>query len=168
LLTVVSSTPIFLAAGNTSTADTTYLNASSQVKLEVAQLVIDNRASLATTLTAGLVTADGGSGYVDAVIETALAGHASKVADFNAIGALASASITATNAALTTYGYAPFTALSTTQKLAVSEEINKLTKSNGATPPVYTALDFGGTDAVTTLAQANAYIDAAIKKVLGN
>ncbi|EGQ26752.1 ATP synthase subunit gamma [Sporosarcina newyorkensis 2681] len=60
--------------------------------------------------------------------------------------------------------------MSLAQKLAVAEEINKLTKSDGKTPPTFTPLDFSDAtasgDAVTTLKAANDYIDAAIAKVV--
>ncbi|MDR7000077.1 Ig-like domain-containing protein [Neobacillus niacini] len=159
-----------LAAGATlpNATATAYLNASSQVKLEVAQFVIDNRADLATSLTSVIVVDTAGTTYADAPLKTALADHAAQVTKFNAIDDLAAATISTTKTALDTYAYAPYEALTTSQKLAVAEEINKLTKpvtSGGVT--TNTALDFGGVDAVVTLAQANAYIDAAIKTVLG-
>ena len=145
---------------------TLFLNASSQVKLQVAQLVVDNRATLATSLTTIIVTDDAGATYATAPLKKALADHAAQLVKFNAIGNLSAATISGTKTALDTFAYAPYVALTTAQKLLVSEEINKLTKSNGATPPVYTALNFtAAPDAVTTLAQANAYIDAAIAKV---
>ncbi len=158
---------IEVAASVDANATTTlFLNASSQVKLEVAQLVVDNRATLATSLTTIIVTDNTGSEYATAPLKKALADHAAQLVKFNAIGNLSAATISGTKTALDTFAYAPYVALTTAQKLLVSEEINKLTKSNGATPPVYTALNFtAAPDAVTTLAQANAYIDAAIAKV---
>lgn len=159
-----------LAAGVIANPTTTaYLNASSQVKLEIAQFVIDNRSSLASTLTTALVTADEAAPtYANAVIETAQAAQVTKVGEFNAIGDLAGATNSTTKAALDTYAYAPYVALTAAQKVAVAEEINKLTKPTSATNPTLVALNFAGADAVSTLAQANAYIDAAINKVKGN
>jgi hypothetical protein len=159
-----------LAAGVTTpnTVTTAFLNASSQVKLEVAQLVMDNRSSLAAELSPELVTADAETAtYANAVIETALAAHATKVGQFNDIGNLGdqATTITSTKGHLDTFAYAPYAALNTSQKLAVAEQINKLTKSAG-TPAVETKLNFADADAVTTLKQANDYIDAAISAVL--
>ncbi|MQR94763.1 hypothetical protein [Fictibacillus phosphorivorans] len=159
-----------LSAGVTPANATTtaYLNASSQVKLEVAQVLVDNRSNLATTLTVATVTDHSGTPtYAANALAKAIADHTAKVAGFNAIGDLSAATISGTDANLDTYAYAPYVALTTTQQLAVAEEINKLTKTTG-TPAVTTSLDFSGADAVTTLKQANDYIDAAIKKVLGN
>jgi beta-galactosidase beta subunit len=157
-----------LAAGVATNATTTaYLNASSQVKLEVAQFVVDNRSSLAGTLTAAIVTTAGGTNYADAVIETAQAAQVAKVANFNTIGDLSGATISATKAALDAYAYAPYVALTATQQVAVAEEINKLTKPTSATDSTPKSLNFTvapGSDSVTTIAQANAYIDAAIAK----
>lgn len=152
-------TNVALATSPATTATTTYLDASSQVKLEVAQFIVDNRASLANPLTAATITADGGTGYGDAALETALAAHATKVGQFNAIGDLSAATISSVKAALDTYAYAPYVALTGTQKVAVAEYISKLTKDVSGTA---TPLNFGGADAVTTLAKANQYIDAAI------
>jgi len=153
-----------IAASNTTTITDDYLNASSQVKLEVSQLVIDNRSSLATALTAEIVTADvTAPTYADAVIDAALAEHTAELAKFKVIGDLSVATISKTKTALDAYAYAPYVALTTSQKLVVAEEINKLTKTTG-TPAVTSSLDFGGDDVVTTFAQANAYIDAAIAK----
>lgn len=158
-----------LAAGVPANSTTTaYLNASSQVKLEVAQFVINNRSSLATTLTTSLVTATSGTGYGDAVIESAQAAQVAKVGQFNAIGNLTVATNSTTKAALDLYAYGPYDVLTAAQKVAVAEEINKLTKPTSATNPTLVALNFANVDAVSTVAQANAYIDAAINKVKGN
>ncbi|MGX2961717.1 S-layer homology domain-containing protein [Peribacillus sp. JNUCC 23] len=159
-----------LAAGSANATTTAFLNTSSQVKLEVAQVIIDNRANLATgaSYDAASVTAHsaGAPTYAANALQKAIVDHAATVAKFNAIGNLADAAttISTTKAALVDYAYAPYAALTTVQQLAVAEEINKLTKPVG-TPAVATALNFGSTDAVSTLAQANAYIDAAIAKV---
>ena len=51
-------TEIASSVENSNAVTEAYLNASSQVKLEVAQLVIDNRSNLDADLTAALVTAD--------------------------------------------------------------------------------------------------------------
>jgi trimeric autotransporter adhesin len=153
-----------LAAGEEGNGvATAYLNLPSQAKLEVAQFVIDNRDALADELTADLVVADvDGATYENAVIEAAMAEHTSKVAEFNAIGDLADATNVETKAALDAYDYTPYANLTTAQKVAVAEELNKLTKVVGET---VTPLDFSDEDAVETLAQANAYIDIAIAKV---
>ena len=142
------------------------MNASSQVKLEIAQFVIDNRSDLADSLTRAIVTANAETPtYANAVIEAAQAAQVAKVGQFNAIGKLATATNSTTKAKLDTYAYAPYVALTASQKVAVAEEINKLTKPTSATNPTPVALDFSDGDAVSTLAQANAYIDAAISKV---
>jgi len=151
-----------LAAANTNNTTTLYLNASSQVKLEVAQFIIDNRASLENPLTVATIVADGSTGYGTNAIGKALADHATKVGEFNAIGDLAAASNSSVKAALDTYNYAPYAALSTTKKVAVAEQIKGLTKDVSGTA---TPLNFGGADAVTTLKKANEYIDAAIAAV---
>jgi len=44
----------------------------------------------------------------------------------------------------------------------VAEKITKLTKSTSATDSTPVPLNFASVDAVKTLAQANAYLDAAI------
>jgi hypothetical protein len=156
-----------LAAGETANpATTAYLNASSQVKLEIAQFVIDNRSDLAASLTASLVTADATPAtYANAVIKTAQAAQAAKVEQFNEIGNLTAATNSTTKAVLDEYAYAPYTALTAAQKVAVAEEINKLTKPTSATDATPVKLNFADADAVKTQAQANAYIDAAIAKV---
>ena len=142
------------------------MNASSQVKLEIAQFVIDNRSDLANSLTRAIVTANEETpSYGNAVIEAAQAAQVAKVGQFNAIGNLADATNSTTKAKLDAYAYAPYVALTASQKVAVAEEINKLTKPTSATNPTLVALDFSDGDAVSTLAQANAYIDTAISKV---
>jgi len=159
-----------LAAGVTANATTNaYLNASTQFKLEVAQFVVNNRSSLDPNLTAAIVTDNAGTGYTTSPLKQAIADQSAQLAKFNAIGDLASVAttISTTKANLDTYAYAPYVALTVSQQLAVAEEINKLTKPAG-NPAVATPLNFSTGDAVATLAQANAYIDAAIKKVLGN
>lgn len=154
-----------IALSNTANTTTTaYINASSQVKLEIAEFVVKNRTSLATTLTAAVVIADGSTSYAANVIGKASADHTAKIGGFNAIGNLASTTPAAIKAALDTYAYAPYVALTSVQKLAVAEEISKLTKSDGATPPVITPLNFSGADAVKTVKAANDFIDAAIAK----
>lgn len=157
-----------LAAGNTSATTTAYLNAPSQVKLEVAQFIIDNRDSLEDPLSVATIVAAvtaGDETYATAAIQTALAEQADKVDEFNTIGALSGATITSTKTVLDTYEYAPYVTLSAAKKVAVAEEINKLTKPTSATDSTPVSLDFAGVDAVTTLAEANAIIDAAIAKV---
>lgn len=161
-VTQVRDALVDLALSDSNTTTDAFVEASSQVKLEIAQFVVDNRSSLEDPLTAGTVTADGFAAYNTNVIGKAAADHAAKVAQFNAIGDLSTpATVTGTKTALDTYAYAPYVALTNAQKLAVAEEINSLTKPVGS-PAVDTPLDFSGADAVTTLAQANAYIDAAI------
>ena len=78
---------------------------------------------------------------------------------------MSDATITATKEALDEFAYPTYTALSATQKLAVAEEINKLTKTVSGSS---VALDFSGEDKVTTIKQANDYVAAAVNKVVGN
>lgn len=157
---------ITLALDDSNATTDAYMNASNQIKLETAQFIVDNNADLEDPLTAATITADGAVSYAANAIGKAMVDQAAKVAQFNAIGDLAAATTLSTKGALDIYAYAPYVALSAAQQTAVAEAINGLTKSNGAVPPVFTALDFSDAtptgDAVTTLAQANAYIDAAI------
>jgi len=113
-------------------------------------------------LTTAIVLNEAGTSYATAPLKTALAAHEAKLAKFNLIGNLAVATNTSTQAALIGYGYAPFVALTATQQLVVAEGLNKLTKATSATNSTPVALNFSGVDVVKTLAQANAYIDAAI------
>lgn len=163
-----------LASANSNITTDAFVNASAQIKLEVAQFIIDNRDNLATgaaynvasvTDHAAVALAAGDGDYNTNAIQQAMVDHTAKVADFNAIGDLDGATTTATKAALDTYAYAPYEALTNLQKLDVAAEINKLTKSDGATPPTITPLDFSGADAVTTLKAANDIIDAAIAAI---
>ncbi|AMQ07672.1 S-layer homology domain-containing protein [Sporosarcina psychrophila] len=144
-----------IASGVTSPVSTDYLNASSQVKLEVAQLVIDKRSTLATKLDANLVVT---------AIGVAMADHKVKLDSFNAIGNLATATNISTKTTLDTFAYPTYVALDATQKLAVAEEVNKLTKTD--TAGVVVALNFAGIDKVTTIKQANDYVAAAVAKIL--
>lgn len=106
-----------LAAAAAPNATTTaFLNVSSQVKLEVAQFIVDNRSNLAATLTSTIVTSDTGSDYATAPLKTALADHEEQLAKFNEIGDLTAATISTTKTALDTFAYAPYVALTTTQK----------------------------------------------------
>lgn len=158
-----------LALEDSNATTDAFVEASTQVKLEVAQFIVDNRSKLAqgNALTPSTITADGNASYAANALGKAIADHAAKVAEFNAIGDLGDVATTtaSTKDALDTYAYAPYKELSAAQKLAVAEEINKLTKSDGATPPVITPLDFSGADAVTTLKAANEIIDAAIAAI---
>ncbi|MBW9172910.1 hypothetical protein K2F43_17020 [Clostridium estertheticum] len=162
-----------LAVATPNTTTTAYVNASSAVKLEVAQFIIDNQATIVTTTSATItdyvaVTLPAVPSYATNALEAAIASQTAKVTSFNGIGNLATAgtpSITKTNTALTAYAYAPYIALTDAQKLAVAENINGLTKTVAT---VVTPLDFTsatGADAVKTIAQANAIIDAAIAAI---
>lgn len=156
-----------LALSSSNTTTDAYVNASSQIKSEVAQLVVANKASLGSPLTVAKVITHNGGGaptYAANALQKAMADHAAKLVEFNTIGDLSGTDIATTKGALDTYAYAPYVALSASEKLAVAEEINKLTKMAGS-PAVATPLDFSGADAVTTLAQANAIIDAAIAAI---
>lgn len=152
-----------LALANSNTSTDAYVNASSQVKTEVAELIMENRASLADPLTVASVTDHAASGetYAANAIQKALVDQAAEVAKFNAIGDLASATTTSIKTALDNYKYDAYEALSAVDKVKVAQEIGKLTKPVGS-PAVDTPLDFSGSDAVTTMAQANAIIDTAI------
>lgn len=157
---------IELALANSNTTTDAFVNASSQVKLEVAQFVLDNQANLASPLTLASVVTDGNAAYDTHAIGKAVADHAAKVAEFNAIGNLSNVTTADIKAGLDTYAYAPYEALSKLEQLAVAEEIGKLTKpvtTNGVTTD--TPLNFAGDDAVKTLKAANDIIDAAIAKV---
>ncbi|MEK4711793.1 S-layer homology domain-containing protein [Sporosarcina sp. FSL K6-5500] len=154
------------SSATSNTVTKAYLNASSQVKLEVAQLVIDNRSKLATPLTAELVIANAVTAtYANGVLKSAMADHTDKIAGFNAIGNLAAVSSTISNtkSKLDGFAYPSYTGLTDSQKLVVAEEINKLTKIVDGAPK---ALNFSGVDKVTTIKQANDYVAAAVAKVL--
>ena len=165
-VTAVSDALTGIALGTVSTSTTAYINASSSLKLEIAQFILTNQADLVTTTSAtitAVVTAPAVPTYETNALEKAIVDQAAKVASFNGIGNLAAATISTTNIALTAYAYAPYLALTDVQKLAVAEHINGLTKMAGD-PLVATPLNFitGQPDAVKTIAQANAIIDAAI------
>lgn len=150
---------------------TAFVNATSQQKLEAAQFIVDNNDLLADPITKSSIVTHGtptagDDAYNTTALSQALADHAAKVGEFNAIGNLATPQTTAsTKGHLDTYAYAPYKALSAVQKLAVAEEINKLTKPTSATDATPVALNFAGTDAVKTLKAANDIIDAAITRV---
>jgi hypothetical protein len=144
---------IALSNDSVATAED-YINASSQVQLEVAQLVIDNRPA-------------GGYANLDAILDGSGTGalkdqldaHAARVQKFNNIGDLANATTSSVKAALDDYKYAGYVSLTNTQKVAVAQEILKLTKDvNGTATP----LDFSGDDAVKSFKEADDYIKAAI------
>jgi trimeric autotransporter adhesin len=138
-----------------------FISLSAQGRLEVAQLVIDNRPALGYADLNALISATG-----TGAVKTQQAAHVAQVAKFNAIGDLSAATTAGTKDNLDLYAYAPYVALSASQKVAVAEEINKLTKTTTAGGvTTTTSLNFGTADAVTTLKQANDYIDAAITKV---
>lgn len=119
-----------------------------------------------TALTSATITTHGDTSYATNAIGKAMADHLLQVGKFNAIGNLANASTTSTKTALDTYAYAPYVALSGVEKLAVAEEINKLTKRPAGAPEgIFIPLDFSTGDAVTTLKAANDIIDAAIAKL---
>lgn len=151
-----------LALANPNVKTDAFVELSSQIKLEVAQFVVTNRANLEVPLTAATITANGAGAYNTAAIGRAMADQVAKVAEFNAIGDLSTNPTAATTKLhLDTYAYAPYVALTNAQKIAVAGSINSLTKPVGD-PVVITPLDFTGDDAVTTLKAANAIIDAAI------
>lgn len=153
---------------------TGYINAPAQVKLEVAQFIVDNRellADLSNPANAGTIVANaspaaGADAYDTSAIAQAAADQAAKVGQFNTgIGNLAdpTSTTTKTKTALDNYAYAPYKALSAAQKVAVAEEINKLTKKDSDGNAV--SLNFAGDDAVKTMKAANDIIDAAITRV---
>ncbi len=156
-----------VAAGNQSVVDA-YLDLTTQAKLEVAALVIKARVDAGADFANNdaIFKAADGTG----AIKTAIDGHDTQLDKFNAIGDLASATTSATKAALDSYANEEYAELTLAQKAAVAEEINKLTKdipnANGVAVP--TPLDFGGADAVKSFAEADAIISAAIAKVLAN
>jgi hypothetical protein len=140
--------------------DEAFLNSSKQAQLEIAELVKKARPAGATgyaDLDAIIDPADG-----TGALDDAMTIHAAELAKFNAIGDLDGATPTNTKAALDTYAYKPYAALTNAEKLAVATEINSLTK---VVADVVTPLDFSGADAVETLAEANAIIDAAIAAI---
>jgi trimeric autotransporter adhesin len=154
---VIASQP--LSAGTT---DEDWINLSAQAKLEVAALVTDARIANGSTdfVQVDILNAADGTG----VIRTAIDAHSADLADFNAIGDLSVATTSTTKAALDVYAYDSYVALTASEKIAVAEYINSLVKLVG-NPAVETPLNFLGVDAVTTLAEANAYIDTAIAAV---
>lgn len=166
----VQAALVTLALGKSNTTTDAFVEASTQKQLEIAQFIIDNRDKLAkgNDLTIASITDDGATGYDTTAIGKATADQEIKVAQFNAIGNLASATTTSatTKTALDTYANDEYKALEAADKLAVAKEINKLTKNTGTEQaPVQTELDFAGADAVTTLAQADKYIADAIAAV---
>lgn len=144
---------------STGTTNADYIDLSAQAQLEVAQLVIDARPAAPgyAALDAILLPADG-----TGALDNAMTAHTAKVAEFNAIGDLAVATTSTIKANLDTYAYDEYVALTSTQKIAVAAQIDKLTKDVSG---VATPLNFSGADAVKTLAEANAIIDAAIAAI---
>jgi hypothetical protein len=143
----------------TGTTDVDFINLSAQAQLEVAELVVDARPAAPgyANLDAIILPADG-----TGALATAMTAHGTELAKFNAIGDLAAADTASTKGALDTYAYDAYVALTNAEKLAVATEINSLTKDVSGTA---TPLDFSGADAVETLAEANAIIDAAIAAI---
>lgn len=139
--------------------DVAFINLPAQAQLEVAELVVEARPAAPgyANLDAIILPADG-----TGALATAMTAHGTELGKFNAIGDLAAATVTSTKTALDTYAYAPYVALTNAQKIAVATEINSLTKDVSGTA---TPLDFGVADAVKTLAEANAIIDAAIAAI---
>lgn len=142
------------------TTDVAFLNLSAQAQLEIAELVVEARpASPGYADLDALILLTGGTG----AIQNAMIVHAAELDKFNAIGNLdpnpVAPTAVKTKAELDTYAYAPYVALTNTEKLAVATKINSLTKMVGT---VVTPLDFSGDDAVTTLKAANTIIDVAI------
>jgi hypothetical protein len=146
--------------GSSATNAAEFINLAPQARLEVAELVIKARPTTPgyADLDAIIKSADG-----TGAVKTAVDAHAAELDKFNAIGDLASGTVTKTQTALDTYAYDEYMALTTVQKLAVAEEINKL--AHVAADGTKTPYNFAGTDAVKTLAEANAIIDAAIAAI---
>lgn len=143
----------------TGTTDTDFINLSAQAQLEVAELVVEARpAALGYANLDAIIDSTDGTG----ALATAMTAHGTELAKFNAIGDLAAADTASTKGALDTYAYDAYVALTNAEKLAVATEINGLTKDVSGTA---TPLDFLGADAVKTLAEANAIIDAAIAAI---
>ena len=138
-----------------------FINLVPQARLEVAELVIKDRADQTDGKYANLddILAADGSGAIKDQVEA----HAAEVAKFNAIGNLADATVTDIKDALDTYGYDAYKALSTVDKLAVAEEISKLAHEDK--DGVKTPYNFEGADKVKTLKAANDIIDAAIAAI---
>ncbi|WP_055745650.1 hypothetical protein [Brevibacillus choshinensis] len=142
------------ATGSKTVVDN-FLSLSTQAQLEVAQLVIDNRPAAPGYVDAeAIVKKADGTGAID----TQVTAHAAQLAKFNAIDDLASATTANIKAALDDYAFVGYVSLTNTQKVAVAQEIGKLTKTSGTTT---TPLNFGGTDAVKSFKQANDIITAA-------
>jgi trimeric autotransporter adhesin len=131
-----------------------YIDAPSQVQLEVAQLVIDNRPAGGYDKLDDILDDSG-----DGALKEQLDAHADRVQKFNNIGNLANATTSDVKAALDAYKYAGYVSLTNTQKVAVAQEILKLTKDvDGKATP----LNFAGEDAVKSFKEADDYIKAAI------
>ncbi|MGD8190307.1 hypothetical protein ACQCN2_10025 [Brevibacillus ginsengisoli] len=142
-------------AGSKATVDA-FINLPTQAQLEIAQLVIDTRPAAGYADLEAIVKVADGTG----AIATEQKAHADQFAKFNAIGDLASATTTSIKTALDTYAFDGYANLTNTQKVAVAQQVAKLTKTvNGTVTP----LNFAGTDAVKTLKEANDIITAAIK-----
>ena len=140
-----------------------YLNATPQVKLEVAQFIVTNSSVFSgTSLTYDIVTTDTGTGYNVAMLKTAFAAHDTKLAAFNSIGLLSATDTVTINTKLTAYGLvAPVNELTVLDSYHASFNIRQLTKVVNDAP---VSLNFSGDDAVKTIAEANAIIAAAIAK----
>ena len=149
--------------GGSATEAAKFINLSPQAKLEVAELVKKARVTAGTdfaNLDAIISTTDG-----TGAVKTAVDAHVAELANFNNIGDLDAATTTSTKAALDAYAYDAYTALTTVQKIAVAEEINKLVHvdDKGVETPYNFAA--GQKDEVKTFKAANDIIDAAIAKV---
>jgi hypothetical protein len=142
-----------------ATVGNVFLNLSAQAKLEVAEFVIEERPAAGYADIDAILKSD-----ASGALGVAMTAHSTKLGEFNTIGDLGDVGTTTitTKTALDTYAYAPYKALTNAEKLAVATEINELTKLVG---DVETPLDFSGEDKVKTLAEANAYIDAAIAAI---
>lgn len=141
-----------------------FINLVPQARLEVAEFVKEARVDAGADfadLDAILSTTDG-----NGALKTAYDKQQGEIAKFNAIGDLASVDVTDIKDALDTYAYDEYKALTTAEKIAVAEEISKLVhvdKDGVETPYDFTTGT--GADAVETLAEANAIIDAAIAAI---
>ena len=151
-----------IAIGTTLSAGTTaddFIDLSAQAKLEVAELVIEARPTAGYANLDAVLAATDGTG----ALRTAIDAHVAKVAEFNAIGDLATATTSSIKGELDTYAYDEYVALTSTQKVNVAAYIGTLV--NVAADGTETPLNFAGADAVETLAEANAIIDAAIAAI---
>ncbi len=155
---------IAVTSGSTRTnASNAFVDLSATQQTDIAEIIVANRNKLERTLPvdATMVVSDSGTTYNVAILKTAIAEQQARLAAFNRIGSLDTATATSTKKALDDYAHPDYIALSDQKRYAVAELINKL-NVNGV------KLNFTkAPDKVTLLRQANDYIKTALDTVNG-